>query len=336
MKYLAHKLVLTVCILVCSFLQLSAQKIGFLLDGYVTDRWYMDEKLFSDKVEDLGGTCLVKSSAYGEADEQLELAKRMIDDAHVDVLVVVPSDAHKAAAIAAYAKAKNVPLVAYDRLILSNDVSIYVSYDNKKVGMMQAKYALKEVPKGSYLLVNGPPSDNNAILYREGQLEVLKPQIEAGNITIMGDLVLESWSGVTAFMETQEFLSTQKERPDVILAANDAVANSCIESVKTFDEGDKTLITGQDADISGLKNILKGYQAMTVYKSIKSIANVAAETAMKLADNKKVTGTVSVKAENNEVDAILLEPVVVDKNNYKETVVKDGHITLAEMLKLDK
>lgn len=313
-----------------------AQKIGFLLDSYITDRWYMDEKLFSDKVKELGGECIVKTGGYGNAEEQVEIARQMISNDQVDVLVVVPADSKRAAEIAELAKENNVPLVSYDRLILSDAVSVYVSFNNRKVGNLQAEYALNLKPKGKYLLINGPTSDNNAILFREGQMEVLKPHVESGDITIIGDVVLKAWSEIEAFMETQDKLLNQSEQPDVIIAANDAIANGAIELIKSLDNAGKPVITGQDADIKGLKNILTGYQSMTVYKSINSLATVAAEAAMKLAKKQELEGTVVLETEGLKIRSVLLDPIVVDKENFKETVIKDGHVSLAEVMGLDK
>src|SRR5262245_52320443 len=131
------------CFVLCCFamVELQAQKIGLVLDSYVSDRWYLDKKLLEDRVTELGGQCVV-DVAYGGPDAQVELSKKMIKDG-VKVLIVVAVDGAKAAQIATVAKAANVPLIAYDRPILSNDVTFYVSYDNEKVGELQAGYVLK-------------------------------------------------------------------------------------------------------------------------------------------------------------------------------------------------
>ena len=134
-----------------------AQKIGLLMDSYAIDRWYIDEKLFKDRVSQLGGECFVEMP-YGDADEQVRLGKKLIQSG-VDVLVIVPTDSKKAAEIVAEAKAANIPVISYDRLILSRDLNFYISYNSLKVGNLQAEYALKKVPKGKYLLINFSGSD---------------------------------------------------------------------------------------------------------------------------------------------------------------------------------
>jgi D-xylose transport system substrate-binding protein len=315
--------------LAISSLQLHAQKIGLLMDSYITDRWYMDQKLFTDKVKALGGDVQIEV-AYGDVGEQIRLTQKMISDG-VKVLVVVPVDAHKCSEIVDIAKKANVPVISYDRLIVNAGTSLYVSYNNIKVGELQATYALNKMPKGNYLLINGPESDNNAILFRQGQLNILKPHADKGEIKIIADFVMGDWGEIGAIMKIDEFLSASKEKPDVIVAANDALANGTIQSLPANMLG-KTLITGQDADIVGLKNIIAGKQSMTIYKPIRPLAELAAETSMKMAKGEPIQGMSKISFENISFDAILLNPVAVDKLNYSETVIKDGHATLSEVI----
>jgi len=306
----------------------QAQKIGLVMDSYVIDRWYLDQKLFSDKIKELGGEVKVEV-AYGDPAEQLRLSKKLIDEG-VKVLVIVPVDGHKAAEIVTAAKAANISVISYDRLILSKDVTMYISYNNEKVGELQAQYAVNKVPKGNYLLVNGPETDNNAVLFRKGQMKVLKPFVDSGKIKIVGDYIVD-WGEISALMKVDEFLTTSKEKPNAVIAANDALASGTIQALPAEMRG-KVVVTGQDADLTGLKYILAGSQSMTIYKPIKSLAYLAAETAMQLAKGEHVKGKIKLQNGDFSVDAMLLEPVVVDKANYKETVVKDGHVSLSELM----
>jgi D-xylose transport system substrate-binding protein len=305
----------------------QAQKIGLLLDSYFIDRWYTDEKVLSERVRELGGECII-ANPNGVAEEQFRMATKMMDDG-IDVLVIVPVDGKKAIQIVDAAKARNIPVIAYDRFIKSKGVSFFVSYDSKMVGQLQAKYAAEHAPTGNYLLVNGPVSDNNAILFREGQLEVLKNAVASKKINIIGDFVLNDWSEMEAMAKVDEFLSTSKVLPDVIIAGNDAIATGALQSIPES-SAHKMIIVGQDGDIMAIRNIIDGQQSMTVYKPIRPLATKAAEVAMQLAQKKPVHGSLKVKIDDVEVDAIQLTPIVVDKNNYKETVVKDGHVNLSK------
>ena len=321
-------ILLPVLLLVCAF-QLKAQKVGLLMDSYVTDRWFIDQKLFTDKVKELGGEVKVEV-AYGDPAEQIRLGKKLLAEG-VKVLVIVAVDGHKASEIVEAASAVHVPVIAYDRLIDNNKIAIYISYNNERVGEMQAQAALAKFPQGKYLLVNGPIIDNNAILYRNGQLKVLKKSIDEGKVKIIGDLVQDDWGEIGALMKVDEFVSLNTERPDVIIAANDALASGAIQALPAEMKG-KTYVTGQDADLSALRYIVGGLQSMTIYKPIKPVAYWAAESAIKLAKGETVKGTSRFKDGKIEVEAVLLDPVAVDKSNYRDTVVKDGHVSLSELL----
>lgn len=307
----------------------KAQKVGLLMDSYIIDRWYKDQEYFEQKVKDMGGTCQVENP-YGDPHEQIKLAKKMINDG-VDVLVVIPCDAIKASEIAKMAREAGIPIIAYDRFINSNDLSLYVSYNNEKVGEFQAEYALKNYPKGNYLLMNGPISDHNAIQFRKGQLKVLQNSIANKDVRIIGDYIMNDWSEIEALMKVDEYLSVEEEKPTVILSANDALANGSIEALKSYGLAGKVGITGQDADLVAVKNLIAGTQMMTVYKPIKPLATIAAESAMKLARGESLESVTKLKTGLFEVSSILLEPVVVDKSNYKETLIKDGHVKVADL-----
>ena len=323
------KRIIFLMVLLTSFASVSlAQKIGFLMDSYITDRWYLDKKFLTEKIQAMGGECIVEIP-YGNADEQLNLAKKLIDS-KVDVLIVVPSDTKKALDIVALAKKANIPVISYDRLILTNDITYYISFDNEKVGEIQAQYALDKVPQGNYVLINGPTSDYNGILFRQGQLKVLEPHIKSGKVKLILDHVLSDWSEMEAMMKVSETFSGNVVQPDVIIAANDALANGAILSLHK-DQLGKVLITGQDADIVGLKNVISGNQTMTVYKSIKSVATRAAEVAMELAKTKTVANGKKMKFGDLEVTAELLPAIAVDKSNYMDTVIKDGQVQLSDL-----
>lgn len=320
------KIFMVVLVMVCQ--TTFSQKIGLLFDDYISDRWYQDKKYFIDRATELGGEVLFEI-AYADTAAQMVLAKKLLD-AGVKVLVIIPTDARKAKKIAELAAQRGVPLISYDRLILSNKVSLYISYDNHKVGRLQAQYALKQKPEGKYIQINGPVTDNNAVLFKAGQDEVLAKPIRQGKVQVLGSFVMDDWGELGAWMKLEEFLSKGGLTPDAVLTANDALAAGVIRALPKELQG-KVIVTGQDADIAGLKSIFSGVQSMTVYKPIAPLARRAAEIAVDMANGKEISGTTFFQIGALSVRAIQLDPVVVDKSNYKETVVKDGHTTLEEI-----
>lgn len=308
--------------------QTVAQKVGLLMDSYVIDRWYLDQQLFHKKVEELGGQCIVKVP-YGDPSEQVKLGKELVDS-EIDVLVIVPTDVKKAAEVVEYAEKANIPVISYDRLVFSDALDFYISYDNYEVGKLQAQYLLKKVPKGDYLIINGPVTDHNAILFRDGQMEVLKPHIESGDIHVVKDIVLENWSELEALMTVDELYTYKAENIDAVLAANDALARGTLQALPV-EMVDQIAVTGQDAELEAIKYIIKGDQSMTIYKPIQQLAYKAAEVAMMMAKGEDIAEAKKFTSGDISVDAILLKPIVVDKSNYKATVVEDGHVSLSEL-----
>src|SRR5690606_7671156 len=307
----------------------AAQKIGLLMDSYVSDRWYIDQKFLVNTIKEAGGECIVEVP-YGDADEQVRLGKKLIEQ-KVDALIIIPVDTKRALEIVAEAKKANIPVISYDRLILTNDISYYISFDNEKVGQLQAEYALSKVPTGQFILLNGPESDYNAILFRQGQLKALDASIKSGKVKILGDYSVSDWSELLAMMKLTEELPGIEATPDAVVAANDALANGAILALPKAVVG-KVVVTGQDADLTGIKNIIQGNQSMPVYKPIKPLAIRAAEIAIALASKSEIANKKKVRFGDVEVYAELLAPIAVDKNNYKETVVKDGHVSLSEIM----
>lgn len=313
-------------------LNLYGQKVGILMDSYVVERWANDEKYLCEKIKELGGEYQVEV-AHGDAETQTTLAKKLINDG-VKAIILIATDANKALEIVEICKNSKVPLIAYDRTVLSKDVSLCVSYNSRKVGNLQAEYALSRIQSGNFIVINGPVSDQNAIIYKEGQMDMLKPKIKNGSVKVIKDIVLDNWGELEAYMAMGDFVANNNEPINGIIAANDGAANGAISAMgEDAVKASKIYITGQDADLTAVVNIAKGTQGMTVYKPIKPLAYKAAEASMQLAMGKKVKGSKKQKFGDAKIRSILLNPIAVDKSNYKETVVKDGYIDLAEIQK---
>src|SRR5258708_15904945 len=151
-------------------------RIGLSLDTLKEERWQRDRDLFVEKAKTLGAEVLVQSS-NGDDAVHVRQAENLLTQG-VDVVAVVPHNGEIAASIVEAAKKQNVPIISYDRLIKNSDVDLYLSFDNEKVGELQALYLFDRAPKGNYILIGGAPTDNNAQLLRKGQLKVLQPAVD--------------------------------------------------------------------------------------------------------------------------------------------------------------
>jgi D-xylose transport system substrate-binding protein len=308
--------------------QAGGLKIGLLLDQLRQERWQHDRDLFVSRVEQLGGKVDVRAGE-GDHASQLTAAKALLDSG-VKVLVVVPNDLEKAGEIADAAAAKQVPVISYDRLIRDADVALYVSFDNVKVGRMQAEALLNRVPRGNYVLLGGSPNDNNAHLVRDGQMEVLKPAVASGAVKIVAEPWVEGWDTATAARLMADVLKKTKNIAAVV-ASNDSIAKGAIEALSALKLAGKVPVSGQDAEIEACQRIVAGTQAMTVYKPLKTLARMAGGAAVSLAKGQPIESLVKVNNGKKDVSARLLDPISVDKSNLDVTVISDGYHTKEEV-----
>jgi D-xylose transport system substrate-binding protein len=305
--------------------KLERIKIGFLMDT-THERWIRDRDLFTERAQFLGANVLTEAGE-GDPAKQAELADKLLGE-NIKVLVIVPNDANAAAAIVEKAKAKNVPVISYDRLVRNADVALYVTFDNVKVGEMQAEYLLNRVPTGNYLLIGGAESDDNAHQIREGQMKVLKPAIDSGKIKIVHQGWAHNWRAGEAEKLTNLALKKTGNKLDAIVASNDVTAGGAIKALEGAGLAGKVLVSGQDAELEAARRIVEGTQAMTVYKPLAALARMAANNAMNLAKGDAVdAGATTVNNGKKDVPARLLDPIPVDKNNIDGVLVNDGFHT---------
>jgi len=301
-----------------------------MLPNLKSDRYVKEKQYFIDKVKELGGEAIVVSADYDDK-LQIEQANELMTQG-AKVLVINSVNLTTAAAIVRNAHEKNVEVIAYDRIIFSPELDYYLSFDNVKVGKLMAQYALKLKPEGKYYILGGDKADQNAVLVKNGQMEAIASQISSGKIKIVYNSYVEDWSGDNAKNEVTRYLNLSQDTPDVILSSYDGMSTAVIEVLQQFNLAGKVIITGQDAEVAACRNIVKGNQAMTVYKPLKLLAYKAAEIAIKLGRKEKITDVNSkVQVEGKDIPAILLDPVTVDKDNLKTTVIADGHLKEADI-----
>ncbi|WML41316.1 D-xylose ABC transporter substrate-binding protein [Neobacillus sp. OS1-2] len=297
-------------------------KIGLSVSDLTLERWQHDRDIFVEKAKGLGADVFVQS-ANGDEAKQLSQIQNMLSQG-IDALVIIAINSDSLTTVVDQAKQEGIPVLAYDRLINNSDVSAYVSFDNVRVGEMQAEYVVKNVPKGNYFMLGGSPTDNNAKMFREGQMNVIQPLVDKGDIKIIGDQWAKNWDANEAMKIMENALTANKNKIDAVVASNDATAGGAIQALSAQNMDGKVAISGQDADLAAVQRIVEGKQSMTVYKPIKTIATKSAEVAVQLAKGEKVEG--SEKVNNGKVDVpfIKLDPIMVGKDEVMDTIIKDG------------
>ncbi|MGC2103793.1 MAG: substrate-binding domain-containing protein [Candidatus Acidiferrum sp.] len=301
-------------------------KIGFSLEATKGERWQTDLDSFEARAKQLG-VGVISSDAHGDDELQLQQVKEMIQKG-IQVLVLLPHDTEKASRMVDAAKAAHVKVLSYDRLVQNSDVDLYVSFNRQEIGRMQAEYLLKHAPKGNYVLIAGSPNDAGAKTLHDAQMKVLRPHIESGDVHVIADGYTKDWLPTEAYLAMLKAIQSSQGKIAAVLASNDGLAGGAIQALNEHKMGGAVLVTGQDADLESIIDIVQGTQAMTVYKPITQEAERAADEAVRLAKGERVETNAEVNNGKRDVPAILLKPVVVTKENIKSTVVKDGFQTL--------
>ena len=299
--------------------------IGLSMDTLKEERWQVDRDLFLERAKALGVDVLVQS-ANSDDSVQLTQVQSLITQG-VDALVIIPHNGEAMAKAVALAHAAGVPVLSYDRLITGCDLDLYITFDNVKVGELQARFLAERIPEvGKLRLVRiyGSKTDNNAVLFKQGQDNVLKPLIEAGKVEVVFEDWAADWKPENAKKIMNAAITKSGPGIDAVLASNDGTAGGAVQALTEEGLAGKVLVTGQDGDLAACQRIVQGTQTMTVYKPIKVLASRAAEAAVKLAKGQSVIARSGIDNGKGEVPSLLLEIVAVTRDNLRETIVADG------------
>jgi D-xylose transport system substrate-binding protein len=327
-----------------------------LPDTATSDRWEKDDRrFFQESFEAAGleeGTDFNIVNAEGDAETQISQAEQAIGE---DASVIVLTSNDSGATIIDMAKEADVAVVEYDRLNTegSQGGDVYVSFDNVAVGATMAEVlgpeidALPaEVPQ--VVMLNGGEEDNNAFLFRDGYAATVEPKVEAGEWALVEDTFVPGWDNAEALSIFEQILVGANNEVDAVFAANDGLASSVITALESAGLDPTTIpVSGQDATQAGIQNVLLGKQAMSVYKPIKSEAEIAAAAALALRagdDPTAVDGDftlygISVEdgKPTDEVSGdgviayLALTPIAVTADNVNDTVIADGFRTVEEL-----
>jgi D-xylose transport system substrate-binding protein len=306
--------------------------IGLSMDTLKEERWQGDRDLFVRHAQELGADVLVQS-ANSDDTRQISDVQALISR-RVDVLVIVPHNGGAMAKAINMAHEAGIPVLAYDRLITDCDLDLYMTFDNVKVGELQAQYLVDHLTKSGpkkIVRIYGAKTDHNAVLYKQGQDNVLQPLIRKGEFEVVHEDWTQDWKPENAKKIANAAITKVGPNFDAILASNDGTAGGAIQALSEEGLAGKILVTGQDAELSACQRIVNGTQAMTIYKPLSRLAKKAAEIAIKLARGKPVVAPASINNGQVNVPSILLDVVVVTKENMKETVVKDGFHKAADV-----
>lgn len=291
--------------------------------GLVQERWHTDRQLFVARAKELEAEVSLQVALFEQAAQNIR--EGSLATQKIDALVVVSSNDAFATEVVEAAKAKGLPVIAYDRMIDNCDLDLFVSFDNVRVGELQAEALLKRAPTGNYVLIGGPREDANARLCHEGQMKALKPYLDQGAVRIVADQPAKGWYPMEALKIMREALDKADGQVAAVVASNDGTAGGAIQALEGRGLAGKIPVSGQDADLAACQRIARGTQIMTVYKPVRLLATHAAEATVALIKGVAPAGGIRLVPNGfKNVPCVLFEPIEVDKENMATTVIADG------------
>ncbi|MFZ5369044.1 MAG: sugar ABC transporter substrate-binding protein [Spirochaetota bacterium] len=304
--------------------------IGLSLDSLVVERWRRDVDSFTRAASDLDATVKLRV-ANQDADTQIAQIKSLVDSG-IDVLVVIPNHADKLTEVCRMVSRKHIPVISYDRLVNRANVDLYISFDNERVGSLMANAALSAKATGNYVIINGAITDNNAYMINRGYHQVLDPLIASGKINLIKEIWPSDWISDEVKTRFEQLLSEEKNI-DVVLCGNDMLAETVIGVLSENRMLGKTLVLGQDAELSACQRVAEGSQYATIYKPIENLSLKAAALAVMLAKGEKLPAASTIYDGFYDVPYVKLEPILVTKENLEATVIQDGFHTREDVFR---
>lgn len=302
-------------------------RIGLALPTQAEERWKRDKDYMVERAKELGIDLIVQISTNNQNEQHLNMEQLITRG--VKVLIIAPHDSFGAAPMVELAHKSDIKVISYDRLIMNADVDLFVSFDNLKIGRMQGQYLVDRAPRGNYVIFGGPLYDSNARFYKQGAMAILQPYIDSGDITVVYNQDIADWDRSEVTKVVDNALAGTGNNVVAILTPNDGMAAGAIASLRQNHIAGKVLVTGQDGDTLAGKQIADGEQSMTVFKDVSREAEAALNASYLMATGKEYMTSTKGRFVNNEfgnIPAIILEPVLVDRDNVQAILYESGYI----------
>jgi D-xylose transport system substrate-binding protein len=308
--------------------------VGVSWNNFQEPRWAKwDEPAIKAAIE-AGGGKYISNDAKSSAETQASNMENLITQG-AKVLIVLAQDGTAVKPAVASALTAGVPVIAYDRLI-EDPKALYITFDNKLVGHLQAEAIFAKVPKGNYVIIKGNKADANADFLRSGMDEVIGAAVKSGDIKIVGETYTDNWDPAKAQTEMEQFLTANGNKVDAVLSENDGMAGGVVAALAAQGLAGKVPVSGQDGDLPALNRVALGTQTVDVWKDARLLGKAAGEAALALCkdgDASKVTGAAAFTTPGgNSLSSIFLTPNPISQDKMKD-VLDAGWIDKATLCK---
>ncbi len=302
--------------------------VGVSWNNFQEERWgKFDEPAMKAAIE-AGGGSYVSNDAKSSAETQASNVENLISQG-ANVVVILAQDGTAIIPSVQAATAAGVPVIAYDRLIEDPGV-LYLTFDNQKVGEMQAQAIFDLVPKGNYVIIKGNSADANADFLRAGAEKVIGDAVTSGDIKIVGETYTDNWDPANAQTEMEQFLTAENNDIQAVISQNDGMAGGVIAALDAQGLAGQVPVSGQDGDAAALNRVALGTQAVDVWKDARELGTAAGEAAIALCANpdpSAVSGAAAFTTPGgNDLSSIFLTPIPITQDNL-DVVVDAGWIS---------
>ena len=313
----------------------SAQvKVGVSWNNFQEERWKTDEAAIKAAL-DAGGAEYISTDAQSSASKQLTDVENLIAQG-ANALIILAQDTDAIQPAVQKALDEGIPVIAYDRLVENPD-AFYITFDNKKVGVLEAQAVYNVQPKGNYVIIKGNSADPNSDFLRSGIEEVIGAAVKSGEITIVGESYTDNWDPANAQKEMEQFLTVNNNNVDAVVSENDGMAGGVVAALAAQGMAGQIPVSGQDGDHAALNRIALGTQTVSVWKDARALGKAAGEAALALASG-KMMGDIpdSVMFDGGpkgvNMHSLFLTPVPITIDNL-DVVIDAGWITKDEVCK---
>lgn len=301
--------------------------IGISLPTQRDERWVRDRKAMEAYAKGKKVTMKVEDAEY-DASRQLLQVENLISQG-IDVLILAAVDVHTAADMVEKTKKAGVKVVLYEAMILDTDIDIFIGFNHLRAGELQGRFLITKVPKGNYIVMYADLPYDTAL--KDGAMEYINPLVIIGNIKIIAEKPVKDWDPKIAFNIVNNALISNNNEVNAILAPNDSIAGAAIEALQGQQLAGKVVVTGQDAELSAIRRIIQGTQAMTLFKDTRESAKKTIDAAIKLGNGEEILTDNWIYNGKIHVSAILITPVLIDKDNIDNILIKSGYFTREEV-----
>lgn len=303
--------------------------VGLSLGTLAQRRWQFDNKYMQEAADRLGIKLLVQS-ANDDTRLQASQVENLLSQ-NIDVLILSPIDVKASAPSVAAAKAAGVPVISYNSVVADSDIDFWVARDNVKVGSLQAELAVAAVPKGNYLIISGEGGVDIAQQKTEGNMQVLQPHIDSGDITVVSQRYHQGWDPAGGLAQLEDALSVTSNKIDAVLCNYDGFIVSALPALKSAGLLGTTWLGGEDVFLEVAQAIVQGNAAMSAFTPLKEMAETAIDAAVALGKGESPASDATVNNGSKDVQGKQVVAIAVTEESMRGFLEETGWLTVDEV-----